>query len=618
METTPEQFVNDFVEKKNEWEEWKWEDNFLRKLVCEFVFGSVNEENLEKAKTKYSLRFPGAKDSNAQNTNQGNEKNSETEDKNFFGLISPDQFSDQYSGLSFVMFPCNYKNKENEKHAKEEGHAYYSVTLNVGLSDYGDDMELAQRPGTRRTLLKVLHKYCKCDGFCAKRKDIEIEPASEAAGEQALYGYKQSFYDKQTTIGETCVTKDPRYRKTTLAYAVVDMNSPKGRFLMLQMLNWYAKLRAWKGLGEQNEMDNALKKYDEVFDIASKGDTTETEKKEVKELLKQRRFVVLQGAPGTGKTRLAKQIAEEQGKEQGTEEAQATEKAQVTEEAQVTVEISQRRGRGRPKKTAEYKTVYFTQFHAETSYADFVYGIVPDTNGASKGEVGLRFKEKEGIFIEAIRSARHYKNEGKNVYLIIDEINRANLSNVLGEAFYLFEPGLKDDDGTPGRKDDDGTPGRKDGKARIKLGKSDDPLELEGLPSNLYVIATMNTADRSLAVVDFALRRRFAWYTLKPHELDKDELEKEKKYFCTNEYMAMSEIFDTYASDEELNLKPGHAYFIVEKSTNEFVDSEMRDRLRYELMPLIKEYLTEGMLSDATEEFASYFRQYGVEEELFR
>ena len=88
-------------------------------------------------------------------------------------------------------------------------------------------------------------------------------------------------------------------------------------------------------------------------------------------------------------------------------------------------------------------------------------------------------------------------NPKQKVLLIIDEINRANLSNVLGPVFYLFEyqSGVRN--------------------VRVKLGD----MELEKLPDNLHVIATMNTADRSLAVVDFALRRRFAWYTLRPHEI---------------------------------------------------------------------------------------------------
>jgi hypothetical protein len=176
------------------------------------------------------------------------------------------------------------------------------------------------------------------------------------------------------------------------------------------------------------------------------------------------------------------------------------------------------------------------------------------------------------------------------VYLIIDEINRANLSNVLGPAFYLFEPSMSG--------------------SNIKV-EVCPGLLLNELPSNLYVIATMNTADRSLAVVDFALRRRFAWYTLYPHSIEEAD---PGQVFCFQEFSEIASIFERYATDEELNLQPGHAYFIVSEDNP---DNEIKTRLRYEVMPLIKEYLMDGMLSRAKDDFVNYFRDK-IGEEMFR
>jgi 5-methylcytosine-specific restriction endonuclease McrBC GTP-binding regulatory subunit McrB len=119
-------------------------------------------------------------------------------------------------------------------------------------------------------------------------------------------------------------------------------------------------------------------------------------------------------------------------------------------------------------------------------------------------------------------------------------------------------------------------------------------FSIKKIPENFYVIGTMNTADRSLAVVDFALRRRFAWYTLKPRIL-------ETKTFFKDEFLKFQEIFDWYASSEELNLQPGHAYFIANSK------EEMTQRIRYELFPLIREYLSEGIMLKAKEEFNEYF-----------
>ena len=98
------------------------------------------------------------------------------------------------------------------------------------------------------------------------------------------------------------------------------------------------------------------------------------------------------------------------------------------------------------------------------------------------------------------------EHDKEKVLLIIDEINRANLSNVLGPIFYLFE--------------------HKMDKSNVEIEISPG-FKINKLPDNFSVIATMNTADRSLAVVDFALRRRFAWYTLKPKAIKSNQFFKE-------------------------------------------------------------------------------------------
>ena len=238
-------------------------------------------------------------------------------------------------------------------------------------------------------------------------------------------------------------------------------------------------------------------------------------------LVLKRRFVTLQGAPGTGKTRLAKIVAQ--------------------------------------KLDAD---IFFTQFHAETSYSDFIFGIKPNLES---GEVA--YAAQRGIFYESLKAAE--SNPGKNVVLVIDEINRANLSNILGPIFYLFEYQLDED--------------KNDNSVEIDIG---DKFYVSRIPSNYHVICTMNTADRRLAVVDFALRRRFAWYTLKPHIIATTGNNK----FFKADFLVFNDIFNWYASSEELSLQPGQAYFIAEN------EEEMKNRVKYELFPLIREYLAEGLL----------------------
>ena len=85
----------------------------------------------------------------------------------------------------------------------------------------------------------------------------------------------------------------------------------------------------------------------------------------------------------------------------------------------------------------------------------------------------------------------------------------------------------------------------------------------------------------------------------------------DKRY--KDEFNAIADIFEQYASDEELNLQPGHAYFVVSDADH----SEIDNRLRYEIMPLIKEYLLDGMLARAKDDFVNYFRKR-INEEMFK
>lgn len=312
------------------------------------------------------------------------------------------------------------------------------------------------------------------------------------------------------------------YTKVLQACQIVyNPESEEEKQIIAAFLAGYAKIRDWPtNKDHRKAVSDALKPFLETKTV----DDTE----EIKSLLEQRRYIILQGPPGTGKTRTAKTVAEQKGSK-----------------------------------------IFFTQFHAETSFSDFIYGIRPDTAGEK-----LRYKENLGCFSEAVKYALDHNDE--KVILIIDEINRANLSNVLGPVFYLFEHKMDVSN------------------VEIEIAPNS---KISKLPNNFFVIATMNTADRSLAVVDFALRRRFAWYTLKPKIIDVTEPNK----FYEDDFLRFKDIFEWYASSEELNLQPGQGYFIASS------EDEMKNRIRYELFPLIKEYLQEGLLRNAKEEFNDYF-----------
>ena len=219
---------------------------------------------------------------------------------------------------------------------------------------------------------------------------------------------------------------------------------------------------------------------------------------------------------------------------------------------------------------------FLTQFHAETSYSDFVYGLYPTTVAGQ-----LVYEGIEGDLTKAIRYAQ--ENPKDKVLFIIDEINRANLSSVLGPVFYLFE--------------------YQSGSRTIEINLSP-TLSISKLPDNFYVVATMNTADRSIAIVDFALRRRFAWVNLVPERINSND-------FYNGYFSEIGQIFYKYADDFELNLQPGQGYFLADG------EEEMKDRIRYEIFPLIKEYMDEGLLLAAKEEFNHFFQET-IEISLYR
>lgn len=431
----------------------------------------------------------------------------------YFGCISEDEEdTGVYSDLCIVVFPSNELEDVNDR---------WIVTLAVGSLGFKNDYSIVSLPGTRRLFSRHLEENKVTSNSFIKNDFLDIESQD---------GFKN--YCENNDIPETLNNAVKSYGKVILAASIINPNE-KGtsESIIKRYLGMYAKVRNWPS------NNNSRKLVKSAINVNSKDDNEEME---IKDLLKRRKYVVLQGAPGTGKTRMAKRLA------------------------------------------SDSKNIFFTQFHAETSYSDFIYGILPKVEATS-----LQYEGKEGIFVQAIRSAMNNINE--DVYLIIDEINRANLANVLGPAFYLFEPTMS--------------------KSGVRIDVCPG-LTLDKLPENLYVIATMNTADRSLSVVDFALRRRFAWYTMVPHEIQVDG----GYTFCKEEFNEIKTIFERYATDEELSLQPGPAYFIVKKDDQE---KEIDERLKYELMPLIKEYLDNGMLERSKDEFISYFRNR-IHEEMYK
>lgn len=200
------------------------------------------------------------------------------------------------------------------------------------------------------------------------------------------------------------------------------------------------------------------------------------------------------------------------------------------------------------------------QFHPAYSYEDLVRGIVASTHDGS-----ISYDVKNKVLASFAQTAAD--NPNGNYVLIIDEINRANLPAVLGELIYALEYR---------------------GEPVESVYEFESTRELI-LPKNLFIIGTMNTADRSVAHIDYAIRRRFAFVDILPDETvisnaQARQLFSEVKNLFSEEYLSPD-----FHPD---NVMLGHSYFIVND------ENELKVRLNYEIKPLLKEYLKDGVFLD--------------------
>lgn len=205
--------------------------------------------------------------------------------------------------------------------------------------------------------------------------------------------------------------------------------------------------------------------------------------------------------------------------------------------------------------------VEMVQFHQNYAYEDFVMGFRPDEHGFS-----LQF----GIFYDFCQRA--LENPEKDYYFIIDEINRGNLSKVFGELFMLIERDKRDE--------------------FVTMGYSKDKFTV---PSNVYLIGTMNTADRSLAQLEVALRRRFAFVTLIPAFNEKWKLTIQDSGI--SDQMVARILFAVNKINKEINgdfqLGSGYAIghsFFTSKPENMDENTWYEGILTFEIQPLLEEY----------------------------
>lgn len=251
---------------------------------------------------------------------------------------------------------------------------------------------------------------------------------------------------------------------------------------------------------------------------------TENDYDRLAAVLKKKKNIILQGAPGVGKTFAAKRLA-----------------------YSIMGEIDEER-------------IEFVQFHQNYSYEDFMMGYKPAENG---------FELKNGVFYRFCQKAAD--NLGDDYFFIIDEINRGNLSKIFGELLMLIEADYRD--------------------KKITLAYNEIPFSV---PNNLYIIGMMNTADRSLAMIDYALRRRFSFFEMEPgfdsqgfvnycKDLNNDTFD--RLIDC------IKDLNQVIIQDESLGkgFCIGHSYFCNWTAAN-CTDEWMKNVVDFDILPMLSEY----------------------------
>jgi 5-methylcytosine-specific restriction protein B len=208
------------------------------------------------------------------------------------------------------------------------------------------------------------------------------------------------------------------------------------------------------------------------------------------------------------------------------------------------------------------KRVMMVQFHQNYSYEDFIMGFRP-----SKESFELNY----GPFYEFCQTAKDHT--GQKYFFIIDEINRGNLSKIFGELLMLIENDKRGE------------------KLRLLYEN-----ELFSVPPNVHLIGLMNTADRSLALIDYALRRRFAFYEMKP-AFDSDGFKKIIEEHNDTKFPklinAVKDLNETISKDDNLGdgFRIGHSYFCPDDTIDtKDIDDWLKTVIEFELLPLLSEY----------------------------
>lgn len=438
----------------------------------------------------------------------------------FAALIHPSNpDSGAYGGMSFVIFP--------QTSGEEEEASPALFGLGLGTRGLSPDEQILARPGHARKAQAI------CTWLNAEFGQGEV--VAWAKDDPVRLDRAVPNHVRRQFAGYEAVLD--RYGEEMYAIFAPPQDAEQSRRATDQALKAFLDLmfeeRGESTLSGPSDEAHQIKQayQSHFFPSLSMGDAAD--------LLEERQYVILQGPPGTGKTRMALQLLEDAYQGRGT-------------------------------------TI---QFHPGTTYEDVIGGLAPVRTESHEG-FGFRFEPQKGALMRAAEAAME---AAPRPYLLhIDEINRADLAKVLGEAVFLLEP-------------------EREIQASVDLAYDfGAPFgHTLRLPDNLHILGTMNTSDRSIAMLDIAIRRRFAFASLWPQM---DVVENYSHEVMQQKFRELQEIFIEQAPDDAFHLLPGHSYFMGADQ------SRAIRKLQTELVPLLEDYRAQGYVAGFEDEIAAYIQ----------
>ena len=294
--------------------------------------------------------------------------------------------------------------------------------------------------------------------------------------------------------------------------------------------------------------------------------------------------MIMQGPPGTSKTYSAREFLKFIGK--------SNDSSDILSDAEL--DSMQIKNYSKDKALSEWKELHpeespkiawdIVQFHPSYGYEDFVRGIeVSTVKGKDGGSSSVSYDTVNKILGQMAEAANRPEFKDTKFFLVIDEINRANLATVFGELIYGLEY----------RGKSVATPYTVEDSNKVVL------------PDNLYILGTMNTADKSIGGIDYAIRRRFLFFSLLPDKQtiadyrladceteDKKSEQLEINGKATKLFERVAELFNSDNLNSEYykdDVQIGHTYFLVSS------EDQLYLRFRYQILPILREYYKDGM-----------------------